>query len=253
MNESTHIHEDELQAYVDGRLDPDRRAVVENYLATHPAQAERVRAWQEQNRLLHNSFDSILNEPVPSWLLDSLAAKPTRRWPRVAAMAASLCVGVMAGFFLRGGMQPVLVSVEPFTDRAAVAHVVYTAEVLHPVEVAADQEAHLLHWLSKRLGHPLHAPDLTRFGYQMMGGRLLPGDKGAAAQLMYQEKTGNRLTLYISVKDADMAQTAFRVEEADGMHVLYWVDNNLGFALVANIDRARLLEIARITYEATSL
>ena len=33
-------------------------------------------------------------------------------------------------------------------------------EVAHPVEVGAAQEAHLLQWLSKRLGRKLAAPDL---------------------------------------------------------------------------------------------
>jgi hypothetical protein len=48
------------------------------------------------------------------------------------------------------------------------------------------QEAHLIQWLSKRLGRQLIAPDLTAGGFQLMGGRLLPADHrcGHAGRLL---------------------------------------------------------------------
>ena len=58
--------------------------------------------------------------------------------------------------------------------RAAIAHVVYSPEVRHPVEVAANEEAHLVRWLSKRLGIQLKVPHLGALGYSLVGGRLLP-------------------------------------------------------------------------------
>jgi len=256
MNDTEIIHNEELHAYVDGQLDENRRAQIEAFLVTHPEQAEYVNQLLEQNRLLHIGFDAIIDEPVPPQLLQTLSQKPVKNNRTLMAIAASLFIGVLSGYFLRGELSPVpvrsQVQAQAFTDRAAIAHIVYASEILHPVEVNADQEVHLLQWLSKRLGHALRAPDLTKFGYQIMGGRLLPGEKGAAAQLMYQEKTGKRLTLYISVKDTEMKQTAFRIEDEDGVQVLYWVDNDLGFALVGDIDRIRLLDIARVAYEETS-
>ena len=255
MTEIPTVTDADLHAYVDNALDPARRVQVETYLADHPAAAEQVRAYQEQNRMLHGLFDRVLDEPVPEQLTTVTADKPNRnrKLYRVAAMITWLLVGGVSGYLLRGEVTHTLVVSTPFTERAAIAHVVYSAEMLHPVEVGADQDVHLVQWLSKRLGHPLHTPDLTRFGYQLVGGRLLPGDtKGAAAQFMYQTKTGARLTLYISVKDQGTAQTAFRIEEQDGQQVMYWVDDDLSFALVGEKDRKRLLDIARAAYQAMS-
>lgn len=246
------IKDEELHAYVDERLSPQRRAEVKELLAEYPEQAEMVHAWQEQNLMLHTLFDHVLYEPLPSKLENMVPAAKPRRAYRTAMMALWLLVGGMGGYLLRGEVVQTVVVAEPFTGRAAVAHVLYTAEMLHPVEVAANQEAHLVQWLSKRLGHPLHIPDLNQYGYQLVGGRLLPGDKGAAAQFMYQTNTGSRLTLYVSVKDQSMEQTAFRIEEENGQPVLYWVDNNLGFALIGEKDRKQLMDIARTTYEAMS-
>ncbi len=53
-------------------------------------------------------------------------------------------------------------------------------EVRHPVEVTAAQQDHLVQWLSKRVGRPLKVPVLAAEGYELVGGRLLSGDGGAA-------------------------------------------------------------------------
>jgi anti-sigma factor RsiW len=245
--------EHEIHAYVDGQLDTARSNELDAYLATHPDEAVRVAVYRKQNRDLHALFDPILDEPQPARIEQTLAQPPRRIPLRAAAMIAWLAIGTIGGYVLRGEMQPAVIAQAPFAERAAVAHVVYTAEVLHPVEVTAEQEAHLVQWLSKRLGHRLHTPDLTPFGYQLLGGRLLPGDQGAAAQFMYQDTHGARLTLYVSVKDQGTEQSAFRIEQEDGVPVLYWIDDNLGFALIGERDRQRLMDMGHAAYQAMSL
>lgn len=247
-------NEAELHAYVDGRLTTQRRAQIEAYLADHPDVAEQVRAYQQQNQMLHGLFDHVLDEPLPEKLATVTATKSRSKLYRVAAALAWLAIGIVGGYLYRGEVPGTQLMATSFTERAAIAHVVYTAELLHPVEVGADQESHLVQWLSKRIGHPLRTPDLTGFGYQLVGGRLLPGDThGVAAQFMYQTKDGSRLTLYVSVKDPGTAQTAFRIEERDNQQVMYWAEDTLSFALIGEKDRNRLLEIARVTYQSMSL
>ena len=56
------------------------------------------------------------------------------------------------------------------TADAIAAHRTFSVEVRHPVEVDAGQEAHLVQWLSKRLGRSLVVPDLAAAGFQLMAG-----------------------------------------------------------------------------------
>ena len=42
MNTGSPIGEDDLQAYIDGKLPPDRQALVDAYLAGHPEVSARV-------------------------------------------------------------------------------------------------------------------------------------------------------------------------------------------------------------------
>ena len=141
-----------------------------------------------------------------------------------------------------------MVDMAALPHRAAVAYAVYAPEVRHPVEVGAEQQDHLVKWLSKRLGHELKLPLLAQQGFDLVGGRLLPGGKGPVAQFMYQDSKGQRITLYVSRRDAEPQDTAFRFSQEDKVAVFYWIDGKLGYALSAEMDRARLLTVATVVY-----
>jgi anti-sigma factor RsiW len=122
----------------------------------------------------------------------------------------------------------------------------FVAETVHPVEVAATQQAHLVQWLSKRVGHKLTTPDLSARGFALMGGRLLPTGSAAAAQFMYENSAGQRLTLYIRVSTS--ADTEFRFAQNGEIGAFSWVEDGLRFAMVGATGRDDLLALAEIVY-----
>ena len=208
---------------------------------------------------LHELYDPVLEEPVPE-RLRARVARP-RRW-RAAALAAGwialgIATGVVAGWQLHAWRAPApSASTQPevpgFVKRAAVAHAVYSPEVRHPVEVGADQEQHLVAWLSKRLGSPLRAPKLENvgMGYALVGGRLLPGENGPVAHFMYQCKEGMRLTIYVRSNAVGNPETAFRYSAEGNVKVFYWIDRKLGYAISsADISREDLLVVADAVYQ----
>jgi anti-sigma factor RsiW len=232
---------------VDQRLDPARRAQVEAYLEANPDAAEQVRVYREQNELLRAAFDGALEEPVPRHLQRVRAP----RWstPQYGAIAATLVIGVSVGWLIHGQVVPESRKIAlSLPAQAAVAHVVYAPEVLHPVEVGADQQEHLVKWLSKRLNTPVRAPQLQDTGYQLEGGRLLPGSDGPAAQFMYRDVGGQRLTLYVRTKLKDNSDTAFRYAREGSVSVFYWVDHDVAYALSGELERERLLSVAEAVY-----
>ena len=131
---------------------------------------------------------------------------------------------------------------------AALAHVVYSPEVRHPVEVGAEQVAHLVQWLSKRLGTSLQAPHLQTAGFQLLGGRLLPDQGKAAAQFMYQDAAGRRVTLYVRKAVKGNQETAFRFAREEGLSVFYWVEGEAGYALSGDLPKDDLLKLAELSY-----
>ncbi|MGH8632391.1 MAG: anti-sigma factor family protein, partial [Burkholderiales bacterium] len=123
--------------------------------------------------------------------------------------------------------------------------------VRHPVEVGADQESHLVAWLSKRVGAQLRAPHLESVGYSLIGGRLLPGESGSpVAHFMYQSKMGARVTLYVRSNAAGNRETAFLFSAEGPVRVFYWIDRRLGYAISsADIDKETLLKVAHAAYQ----
>ncbi len=244
------LDEATLQAFVDGQLDDGERCAVEALLASNPEAAARVRAYRAQTAALHAAFDPVLDEPVPvGW------RTPRRRGAtylgQVAAAVVLLLVGGAGGWWANDRLGGPNDGAANFTGEAALAHRVYTKEVRHAVEVAADEEAHLVAWLSKRLDAPLAAPDLTGRGYELVGGRLLPASAGAAAHLMYENEAGDRLTLYIRT-NREGGETAFRFEQDGAVSAFYWLDGPLAYAVLAEAERETLLPLARAVYNELS-
>jgi hypothetical protein len=111
-----------LMAYADGELDADTRRQIETAMASDPTIAERVAQHRALRTDLGAAFGGVLDEPVPSRLLDAANSTPvgtrsakvtdlnaaraaksgkkssnTWSWPQWTAIAASLLIGVLAG------------------------------------------------------------------------------------------------------------------------------------------------------------
>lgn len=254
------ITEADLQAYVDGVLPASRRNEIETYLAQRPEEAKRLQAYRQQKDELRALFNPVLDEPIPP----SIPTRSHYRQWNVQRFAAGLAIAVVSGsggWLLHGQEDSNLKAQFATTGQtanhrapalarqAAIAHVVYSPDVRHPVEIGADQEDQLVTWLSKRLGTPVRPPKLGKLGYELIGGRLLPGESGPVAQFMYHDAGGQRLTLYVSTEQSHNTDTGFRFSNEGPVNVFYWIDGKFGYALSAGTGRAELARIATAVYE----
>jgi anti-sigma factor RsiW len=248
------VTEADLQAYADGKLPEERRVAVAAWLAAHPEDAERIESYRQLAAELRTSYEGVLDEPVPERLQLALRAGRARRMAVVAGwIGLGAVLGAIAGWQLHGTPPVPAAAVDAaavMAHRAVVAHATYSPEVRHPVEVGADQEAHLVAWLSKRLGTQLRAPKLEAVGYSLVGGRLLPGEQGPVAHFMYQCNRGTRVTLYVRSDMGGNRSTAFRYAREGTVGVFYWVDSKVGYAVSSSdISKEDLLNVANAAYQ----
>lgn len=257
------VGEEELHAHLDGRLAVERARAVDMYLADHPEERERWSQYAAQRRALRQAFALSPDEPIPARLRVArlLDLRYRRRW-RFTSIAAGLALfflGGLAGWSAQNLATHLIASsprglasaeARTVTADAISAYRTFSVEIRHPVEVDVSHEAHLVQWLSKRLGRPLVVPNLTAAGFQLMGGRLLPTENGSAAQFMYQNGKGGRLTLYL--RSGIGGDTAFRYHEDADIGAFYWSDQGFGYAIAAKSDRDLLMRIAEIVYQQTS-
>ncbi|WP_296658263.1 anti-sigma factor [Paraburkholderia sp.] len=256
-----------LSAYVDGELSSDERAALHARITDDPLAANRVGAYFAQKSALQALCRASAADPTPaSWLV----LRPRNPWWWSFGMAAAWCAAgagialAAAAFVPRGGANAVVTGssagsgaeadsaraggfVTPadpdaFARHADVAYAVYTPEQRHPVEVGAADETHLVAWLSKRLGKPLSVPSLSEYGYALVGGRLLPGTTGPAAQFMYENDAGERLTLYVGASGKDSG--AVRLLRDGNRRTFYWTTDRMGYALSGPPTEGKLQAIA---------
>jgi len=202
--------------------------------------------YADQTAQIKQFFEPVMTEPIPermhlrqpAWIAHAKAA---------ILVGIGVAIGLMVSLVAPLSSDPSLASSQ-LPLRAARAHLVYASEVRHPVEVDATQQEHLVKWLSKRLGIDLKVPVLAREGFELLGGRLLPGNEGPVAQFMYQDQSGKRLTLYVTRPHKGDALTAFRFAQEGPVSVFYWMDSECGYALSGELDRPALAKVATAVY-----
>lgn len=263
------VTDDDLHAYVDGQLDPERRLVVERWLADDPDALRRAEDYRLQAALLHEMFDPVLREPESGPVHDLTQALRGRvagndnapswyRRPWVSAAAAMLLLvaGAGGGWFGRDIVrespsaqeaQKEAQNLQTFAEEATQAHRFYTSDERFQVELGADNQDELNSWLSKRVGRDVFGPDLGKAGFHLIGGRSLPTELGAGAQYMYANDANKRVTLFVGAPQAGNP-AKFGFTQNGDVATIYWVEGSLAYALAGRFPKEQLLTIAEAVY-----
>lgn len=245
------INEDDLNGFVDQRLDVARQAEVVAYLETHPDIARRVAGYCEQRDQLRAALAPVAEEPLPAELdLSRMIAARRRpssahapRWAMAAAAALLISIGGAGGWMVRDMGLPSSPATGSIAREAAASYRVYASDRAHPVEIRAEDGATLAEWMERQLGRSVTAPDLAASGYRFMGGRVLPTDHGPAAMLMYDDDKGTRLVM-LARPMATAGNAPMSPYSQDGVQGYAWADDGLGYSLVGPIEATKLHPIA---------
>ena len=171
------VTRDTLMAYADGQLDDAERKTVEAWLSNNPDSAAEIALWGRQNDAIRTLFAPAGAEAVPARLRPAriaaeLGSRRNRSWRWAAAAVVLVGLGLGAGWFARPLLQAEPSASQILIADAVNAHTVFVAENRHAVEVAADDQDHLVTWLSNRLATPVSTPDLSVEGFS--AGRRAP-------------------------------------------------------------------------------
>ncbi len=281
--------EADLHSYVDGQMDLGRRANFIQALASDPAMRAKVEGWKRQNDALTATFGPVLGEQVPVRLLPTSVVResprvavpdprpdpaaspqtpdlrPPRGPPSGIVAATDLCLSGRCRAQLRrsalrlrsehvrqqGSVEfAIPLGRRALALRAYEAHETYVTDLKHPVEVPASDEAHLLKWIQHRLSMPIRIPDLRPQGWNLLGGRVLPGELGPAAFLIYGngvERLG--LTWREPIRRSPKSYNVY--DNGAGLaSVAYWVDEPVGYALTTSRDSGWLERNGAALYQS---
>lgn len=241
----------ELGAWIDGELRADRHARIGAHVAGCARCARLVEAYRAGDRRLREAFSSATGgrpETPAERLLDRARGRRRRRLRAATATAATVIVAVAAVAPWRGRVPSPDVWPATLGGNAVQAYRLYAdgpADV-RTASVAPDPER-LGTWLEDALGRPVERPRLEELGYRLLDARLVPAGSRPAAMLLYGGPGGEWIACYF-VARAGNGGEGLRFRREGRVAAFYAIDDDLGYAVAGELDRARLRTVARHVY-----
>lgn len=230
--------EEELHAYVDGRLPAARREAVAAWLRTAPEHEARIAGWKRDAEALRAAWASDLERPAtpalePARVRGAMHARRRARLALAASCVLALGLGAFGGWTWRGASAA---SAEPPMADAVAAYRLFARE-----PGGGDAPAAMQAWLAAHFGASGEVPDLRTQGFALQGGRRLSTPEGAAAMLVYEDRAGSRIVLYLRPRTPRLVPG----ERRDGrLLAQYWAEGDTAFALVGPAADARMRRVA---------
>jgi anti-sigma factor RsiW len=247
------IGEDDLMAWLDCRLPPERGRFVEPYLAENPDVADRLRLQRQQRTALSAAFFAVASEPIPSAMrVGTIAARRRAgpQWWHAAAAALLLAVGFGGGWGLRTTTLPPQAGIGALAQEATYNYRVYASDLQRGAEIGPDGKRQLVSWASQRIGSRVTIPDLTPAAYHFAGGRLVATPHGPAVMFFYEGPASTLLAVLSRPMEIDKAAGMTPSVEGD-INRLTWADRGIGYSVVAPRSPEGLKPVADIIREQT--
>lgn len=227
---------EELSAWLDGELEPERQVAISYYLSTRPAEAAEVTA----DRAIADGLRTLSGRgapgDVPAEALRALAGLRRRERPvtRYAALGLAAALALAAVIFV---FRPV--EREPAPVAAVSADVLYFLDVgPRSVEFAPGDSRSMREILPGF--DPAYSvnPRLSAAGFRLIGGRALARN-GRGALLLFYEDVEQAL-LGLLIREAGAAFPADIHRAGVEAPVLTWSDGLYSYTLTARREPAVL-------------
>lgn len=191
--------DNDLHAYVDRQLSEADQRLMETYLAHHPDVATRVRAWQRDAQHLRTALGVALGQPPnpdldPAMIRQRLKQRSRRYLASAAALLLALGMGGVTGWQARE--MTLLSTAAPMAD-AMQAYRLFAQQGILPADYQAGDERGMQGWLDRYFTQANPLPDLSGAGFKPVSGRLLSTEQGAAAMVVYQDPSGQKISFYV--------------------------------------------------------
>lgn len=241
--------ERDIHMALDGELPAEERSQFEAWLVSNPEMKARHDRLSADMTRLRESVAGVVDEPVPARLRtlvetghhNSAVSWLNRR--AIVAAAAIFVVGGIAGYFAGTSLPLGGRPEEQLVELAIGAFATFPAHLPRAVEVGGQDRGYLDGWLSKRTGLKVVAPDLSGEGFELLGGRILPGIQAPAALLVYKDEAGNQLSIYMTPQPGEKIRGMYG--EEGGPSAIFWLDRGFGCAIVSRLPKDRMTEVAR--------
>ena len=218
--------DEKLHAYIDGELDAAAALELEREMAQNPALRASAERLRELSAAVRTQADY---HRAPARFKRTPSEK--RRWLIFApGFAMALLLGAGVALYLE----------RPGEDAELVASHVRATLGNRLIDVASSDQHTVKPWLSARLPYSPPVADLSSDGFPLQGARLDYVGGKQVAVLVYQRRQ-HVIDVYVSPGDAESGAFA-----RDGFNVVHVARGGMRYALVSDLNRNELLDLARL-------
>ncbi|WP_053154642.1 anti-sigma factor [Pseudomonas sp. Pf153] len=191
--------ENDLHAYIDRQLSEADQHLVDTYLANHPDVAAKVRAWQQDAQHLRTALSGALQQPTnpdldPAMIRLRLKHRARRYLASAAVLLLAVSVSGFGGWHARE--MTLLSAAAPMAD-AMQAYRLFAQQGILPADYQSGDGHSMQDWLDRYFNQINRLPDLSGAGFKPVSGRLLSTEQGAAAMVVYQDPSGQKISFYV--------------------------------------------------------
>ena len=257
MNDHVGVGNEELHAFIDGEVDPNRGAEIVELAAADAILASRIAAFRGDKERLGEAYGKVRDLPLPSEWLRLIEDQTARQRPfaslgrsrrLVGAIAAAvlllLGIGIAYQFFSVAGTDGILAEA-----LAARQNAMRPEQSLAAGNVAAPDARDQV--LTRALAMMVKVPDLTRLGYQLADIHVYSGVPGGrAVELTYVDPQKRLFTLYLRHPSGPP-----RVDllQRDRMRICIWQDDVVGTVMLGEMSAGEMARIASLAYSGLTL
>jgi anti-sigma factor RsiW len=243
------ITQEELSAFIDGELPPDRAASLREALHADATLAAREAALRRDRDLLAQAYAPLAHGPLPAaWLARiedaveppfNVLPFPRRKttWTIPLGWAAAACLALVFGaaVLLRAPAGDAILREATLARTGQAAAMATLADAALP---PPDRQRALLR---EATGLPVRAPDLHRLGWQLAALTTYPG----AAQLRYRNGSGAALTMYVR---RSTGAPRFDLLRNGTLRVCVWQDEVVGAVIMGEMQAGQMMRVAGAAY-----
>jgi anti-sigma factor RsiW len=116
-------------------------------------------------------------------------------------------------------------------------------QAVHQVDVPSSDQHTVKPWFQGKTSFSPPVPDLSQQDFVLVGGRLEVIHQQTAAAIVYRRRQ-HVIDLYVSPSTG--ADSNIELRELGGYHLLHWMQNNMSYWAVSDVDAADLRAFANL-------
>jgi anti-sigma factor RsiW len=245
MSGPAQVDDNDLHAFLDGELSPERSNEIAHEIGRNPSLSERVAAFRRDKDLLAGIYGPLTARPLPAaWLERIERRRSYARLPRSALALASIAATILLllgaiTYYTYRPSDPMLAEALAASRQTAVAeqHLAGTA-----IQTAGGPDQ----VLAGALRTAAKVPDLSSFGFRLVGIDVFERKHGVhAVNLTYRNVQGHDFTIYVRGSDGS---ARFDLLKQGSLRVCIWQDDAIAAVMMGEMPAGEMMRIASRAY-----